>query len=379
MATDFNNKDNEKENFSFTEMANHYTDYDANEKISERISPEQVEPRVSVAGEAVAVKSESGFKKVLKSIFPNKNDPATEVLRKIVLLVSVIILIVCAPIVGKRLYQKGQFASEQKDISSLVDNSEGTSEEWAALKAQYPDVVFPEGMQYKFAKLYALNQDMVGWLKIEGTSIDFPIVQGADNSEYLHLNFHRKNTDFGNPFLDYRNTITTLNKNTIIYGHHMRDKTIFAQLETYATIDGFKKSPIIEFDTLFQDYKFKVYAVFITNSELKDDNNYIFNYIYTSFRSPAKFQEFITQIDQRKLYTTGVDINADDKIITLSTCDYTFDDARFVVVGRLVREGEDLTVDTSKAVMKESPRFPQAYYDKKKIANPYKDAAQWDQ
>jgi len=371
-------------------MASRYTQYD-DEPVTEKVEAEKIEREdipvsrtASVASEPAAVlvkEKESAGIKFLKSIFPWKGDSTTEIIRKIVLIAAVIILVICLPILGKRIYQRMQFANENNKLSELVDLSEGTEDKWAQLKAQYPDVVFPEGMQYKFAKLYALNQDMVGWLKIEGTTIDFPIVQGKDNDEYLYLNFHKKNTSFGNPFLDYRNTISVLNKNTIIYGHHMRDNTIFAQLKKYTSISGFEESPIIEFDTLYNDYKFKVYAVFITNAYARDDNGYVFNYIYTSFATTGKFEEFISQIDQRKLYSTGVDINSSDKIITLSTCDYTFDDARLVVVGRLVRDGESEQVDTSLATAKEQSdiRYPQAYYDKTKKENPFKDAAKWDQ
>lgn len=120
------------------------------------------------------------------------------------------------------------------------------------------------------------------------------------------------------------------------------------------TIDGFKRNPVIEYNTLYADYQWKVYAVFLTNSKAEHDNGYIFNYIFTNLSSDDKFKEYISEIDQRKLYSTGVDIRPDDKILTLSTCNYDWDEQRLVVVARLVREGEDASVDTSLAKKNET-------------------------
>ena len=148
------------------------------------------------------------------------------------------------------------------------------------------------------------------------------------------------------------------------------DDKIFGTLEQYRTVDGFKKAPLIGMSTLYGDYTFKVYAVFITNSMPSDDNGHIFNYIFTNAAN-NQFMNYVREIDKRKLYSTGVDINENDKIITLSTCCYDFDDARLVVVGRLLREGESADIDFSLARKNENPKFPQAYYDKNRTANPY--------
>lgn len=168
-------------------------------------------------------------------------------------------------------------------------------------------------MNIKWAKAYAANQDFVGWLNIPGTNISYPIVQGEDNSEYLYLDFNRTNTKYGNPFMDYRNNIKELDKNTIIYGHHMRDNMIFAPLKEYTNPSTFKKSPIIEFSSLYEDYTFKIYGVFVTNAFPEQNNGYVFNFMYTSFGSDENFMEYIEQVDMRKLYTTGVDIRPDDQ------------------------------------------------------------------
>ena len=113
---------------------------------------------------------------------------------------------------------------------------------------------------------------------------------------------------------------------------------VFSELTDYLTIDGFKRNPVIEYNTLYADYQWKVYAVFLTNSKAEHDNGYIFNYIFTNLSSDDKFKEYISEIDQRKLYSTGVDIRPDDKILTLSTC--TADpNSRLLVVAKLIDGG----------------------------------------
>ncbi|MBQ4626295.1 MAG: hypothetical protein IJB45_03480, partial [Clostridia bacterium] len=98
----------------------------------------------------------------------------------------------------------------------------------------------------------------------------------------------------------------------------------------------------------------------------------IFKYIFTD-ATTDKFAKYIEEIDKRKLYTTGVELSPHDKILTLSTCCYDFEDARLVVVGRLLREGESEAVDTSRVTVNGNPKFPQAYYDAKRLENPYKN------
>ena len=222
---------------------------------------------------------------------------------------------------GYRLYEGWYNDYFTKQLAGQVQTGLDESA-WADIRAKYPNVNFPEGMNPAYAALYAANQEMVGWLKIPNMKyIDFPIVQGKDNDKYLKLDYYGRTTSYGNPFLDFRNNIKELDRNTIIFGHHMRSgDQVFSELTDYLTIDGFKRNPVIEYNTLYADYQWKVYAVFLTNSKAEHDNGYIFNYIFTNLSSDDKFKEYISEIDQRKLYSTGVDIRPDDKILTLSTC-----------------------------------------------------------
>ena len=235
-----------------------------------------------------------------------------------------------------------------------------------------------DNIQLKYAKLYAENQDFVGYLHIEGSEVDFPVVQGYDDDEYLEKSFFGEYTKYGCPFMTYRNNPKTLDMNTVIYGHNMKDGSLFATLEQYLTLEGYKEAPVISFNTLYQDFNFKIISVMITNIYPEDDNGYVFPYYWTNLNSTLNYTTYLNQLTQRSLYDTGVNVLPTDRLITLSTCYDVFEDSRLVVVGRLVRPGESSQVDTSKAVENSSPRFPQAYYDEYGRTNPYANAYKWE-
>ena len=324
-----------------------------------------------------------------KSFIPWKGDTAKEVIRKIVMDISVIVIFVCTGIFVNYYIEHKEELSKQNEIENLlteVDTSDSLEAQWTAIKNKYPDVEFPEGMNIEYAEIYAKNQDFVGWLHIDNTNIDTAIVHRPSDRNtnekdfYLHKNFFGSADKYGNPYLDKYNSGAILDKNNIIHGHNMTDGLSFAQLEKYYKIDGFKESPIIEYNTLFGNYKFKVYAVIITNGTAAGDNGYLFSFITAHFPTDENFEGFIQALDERKLYDTGVDINKDDTLITLSTCSYEIKKTqmgRLAVIGRLVRDGESETVDTSLAVKNENVRYPQIWYDEHNMKNPYKDAYRW--
>lgn len=251
-------------------------------------------------------------------------------------------------------------------------------QQWAEIQKEYPNVIFPMGLQLKYARLYATNPDFVGYLEAKGVGLSLPIVQAKNDTKYLEKNFYGKSTKYGCPFVTHVNNIVDLDMNTIIFGHHMNNGTVFGALDEYKTIDGFRAAPVITFNTLYKDYSWKVVAAFITNAYEKDDNGYLFRYYFASLSTQDRFAAYLNEMSQRSLYDTGVDVLPTDKLLTLSTCSHEFEDARFVVVARLVRPGESTDVDVSRATVNPSPRYPQAYYSKKKLKNPYVNASRWE-
>ena len=132
-------------------------------------------------------------------------------------------------------------------------------------------------------------------------------------------NFEQKSEYRGAIFMDYRNDAIDLDANTIIYGHNSYDGKVFSDLAQYDDIEFYKEHPVIEFNTLERCYKWKIYAVIITNQVPTEDNGYVFNFIYPHMEGP-NFNGYIQELNKRTLYFTGVDIKEGDRILTLSTC-----------------------------------------------------------
>ncbi len=330
-----------------------------------------------------------------------KKLSTSEIVRRTVLAISLVAIVVSLCVLGYQYIQYRQNKQLEENFNNMIitepttekDNSDKdkdkdkeeetttrqltVEEQWAQLKKDYPDVQFPAGISLTYAKFYAVNQDFVGYLKIDELGIGLPVVQSEEEDYYLRRNIYKQKSKYGCPYVPTNSDMVNLDRNTVIYGHNMSDGSIFAPINKYKTLDGYKKAPVIQFDTVYGSYKWKVVAAFISNASPEQDNDYVFPYNFTKLENDNSFMNFIECVKERSLYDTGVDVLPNDKILTLSTCTYDFDDGRFVVVARLVRPGESETVDTSKAVVNEKPHYPQAYYDKKKKKNPYKNAEKW--
>lgn len=261
----------------------------------------------------------------------------------------------------------------QNAADSLIDNVDNEEQMKEEYRKKYPDVNFPEDLLLKYYPVYAENQDLRGWISIPELGIDYPIMQSSDNNYYLRRNIKKEYSVWGIPFFDCSCRINPNSRNLIIYGHNaakIKNK-MFTPLNAYLTSDGFREAPVIKCDTIFEEAYWKVYAVFITNAKAKDDNGFCFNYMIPDFSTKSEFNEFISHINERAVYITGVGINDTDDILTLSTCNYSFKNARMIIVCRKVRPGESLTVDTNSVWKNPNPHYPQAWYDKRGKQNPY--------
>lgn len=190
------------------------------------------------------------------------------------------------------------------------------------------------GLRAQFEPLKELNEDIIGWITVDDTAIDYPILQTRDNDYYLTRNYLREETRAGSIFMDYRNNISDEEDlNTVIYGHRMKDGTMFAGLKKYLDSSFFNKHPVIYYDTLYQGYDLEVFSVYQTKTD--------FYYIDTDFSSDKEYGDFIHSLKEKSVHETDVQITGNDRIVTLSTCDYSLDrtEGRLVVHAKLVERG----------------------------------------
>lgn len=180
----------------------------------------------------------------------------------------------------------------------------------------------------RFHSLLEQNSDTVGWIRVSDTGIDYPVVQAGDNDYYLNRTFEQDQNKSGAIFMDFRNNVESLDQNTIIYGHHMRDGSMFTKLKEFRSEDFVSENPVIVFDTLYEELEWEIFAVYVTDTD--------FNYIQPHFPTESEFQDFIKTVKSKSVIPMKSEITQEDHILTLSTCGYDFDDARIVVQAKLL-------------------------------------------
>lgn len=247
----------------------------------------------------------------------------------------------------------------------------------------------PLPVMSEYEEKYAENDDLIGWIRLEAANLNDPVVQAEDNKYYLTRDFNGNDYVNGSLFVDYKCQFTTRTRpaNTIIYGHNMVTGPSFAKLTRYYDarlngdypnrLDFYLNNPTIEFDTIWEEGTYKVFACMYVNT--MEEHGEVFKYYkQRDIKNEGQFYEYIAQILDRSVFYTDVDLEYGDEILTLSTCYYPLGkevDTRCVVFARRVREGEDPTVDTSKAYTNPSPLYFDHYY---KVNGGSWAGRQWD-
>lgn len=197
------------------------------------------------------------------------------------------------------------------------------------------------------SELYAQNSDLVGWIHVDDTRIDYPVMQTPEDPEfYLHRDFKKEYSASGTPFLDSFSVVLpkegqTVTWNWVIYGHHMKFGTMFHDLLEYEDQDFWSEHRTFEFDvydpatgmTEIGDYE--VFAVSRSNIKAEDSTAFKY-YEYAGYTDEEKFYEYVAGVKAESSYDTSVDPQFGDQLVTLSTCAYHVDEGRFYVVGRRV-------------------------------------------
>lgn len=180
-----------------------------------------------------------------------------------------------------------------------------------------------------FDELRKVNDDIIGWIHMKDTMIQYPIVQSHDNAFYLTRNYLKNDTRAGSIFMDYRNDVLHESPNTVVYGHRMRDGSMFAGLTNYLKQDFFIDHQTFQYDTLYHSYEAEIFAVYETTVD--------FDYIQTDFRDLGEYAHYLQAVRKKSIYQTKTDVSTDDLILTLSTCDHVLapKSVRLVVQAKL--------------------------------------------
>lgn len=229
-----------------------------------------------------------------------------------------------------------QLASQvQEAEEETAEGKEEQGQEEALEEMQEEDKAETVKILPKYAGLWEQNSDLAGWISIDDTEINYAVMYTPEEPEYyLHRGFDREEAASGSLFIG-EGWISGAG-NTIIYGHHMRDGTMFGNLDKYKEESYAKEHPIIRFDTLTEEGEYQVMAAFYSEIYSLKERDVFRYYWYADLRKEERFGEYVEQVKEAALYDTGIDAVYGDELLTLSTCSYHADEGRFVVVAKKI-------------------------------------------
>ncbi len=294
------------------------------------------------------------FGNIYRNYIPNTKDNIKQILLKSLFLISLVGVIVSVTVIS------GHFLSAQKQKDIIISSRQIWEE---SPQTQESNEDYNDEAK---RKLYEMNNDFVGWVKLSGTQIDNPVYKAKNDNYYINYNQNKEKNRYGAIFAHCENVITEdkIDRNIVLFGHNMKDGAMFGELKKLRKLNFLREHPTVEFTTLYtKNDAYKIYAVFLLNSKKKDDQGKIYNIYQNSFSDEKDFDKWYGEALQRSFFNTGVDVNINDEFLTMVTCANDFPDARLVVMARKVRDGESSEVDTSKIVLNKNPRYPKAWYD----------------
>lgn len=236
--------------------------------------------------------------------------------------------------IDKQVDQLKEMIVEDDDTSYAASETD-TKIDDNGNKIEY---VYVDGVkvQKKFVEIYKENSDFVAWIKIDGTEIDYPVMQTMDDEEYyLHRDFDKNYNGNGTLFADTMSDVFKPSDNIIIYGHNMKNGKMFHDIIDYEDEEFYKSHKYIQFDTISENGKYEVIAAFRTEIYDEDYNGFKY-YNFFDAQSEEEFTRFVTECQQRTPYTISTSASYGDKLITLSTCAYHADEGRYVVVAKKI-------------------------------------------
>lgn len=270
---------------------------------------------------------------------------------KIIISVLIISLVLSSVLVGNFFLQSNAHKKLLADAKSVFESQTGAD----AIKT-----------------LARENEDIKGWLKIDGTAIDCAVCQGEDDSFYINHNQLGKKSRYGALFLSENDTFERKgnDRNIVIFGNNMKDGTMFGTLKKYRNLNFYKQHPCIELYYGEKCETYIVFAVMIVGSSA-DDGGEIYRPTKSHFASKSDFNAWLSQTCARSLIDTTVQVEYGDEILTLVTVADDFDGARLAVMAKKADEWDAAHTDVTYATVNSQIRYPKAWYTARGMEYPY--------
>jgi sortase B len=257
---------------------------------------------------------------------------------KIILMLLIVIITISSYFLIKGIAENKIEKDIFEDLQEILQNTENSTndiEDTDILNNKTSNLLNENiNNNYNLENILKINSDVIGWIRIDGTNINYPIMQNGNY--YLHRNIYKNYSSHGTPYLaEYCNLKTS--DNLIIYGHHMNDNTMFSGLVNYKNYNYYKNHKYIHFYTLENGQTIEsIYEIVIAFKTIVYSDNGFKYYNYTNFYDEQEFNSFVENSRILELYNTGVDLKYGDKLLTLSTCEYSQKNGRMVVVAKKI-------------------------------------------
>ena len=251
----------------------------------------------------------------------NKHMQKTKNSKKYIFILIFIILMIIA-----FAYYKN--TNKTKEINSDILNNIEVDE------TKTTDTVTEKMLQLQ--ELKKENEDIIAWIQIPGTKIDFPVLQGQDNEYYIRHTYKKEYSVDGSIFLDKDYNWDKPSDNLLIYGHNNKNGNMFQDLLKYEDKNYYKEHPTINFTTVNEDCVYEIIAVFKSRVYYKSERNVFRYYYFINAENEEEYNYYVEESKKASLYDTGKTAEYGEKLLTLSTCEYSQEDGRFVIVAKKV-------------------------------------------
>ena len=233
----------------------------------------------------------------------------------------------------KEANKQAELYNELADLVDTAVQTDAATEPAEQIPYSEEKMLLPE-----LAELYQQNGDLVGWISIADTNINYPVMQSVNEPNfYLKHGFDKAYSDYGCPYVQEDCDVQEPSDNLVIYGHHMKNGSMFAHLEKFKDRDFWNEHRTITFNTLTDKQEYEIVAVFRTVAYTDSADSFKY-YRFVDAESADEFDSYIAKCKELSIYDTGVTAEYGDKLITLSTCEYSRTNGRLVVVAKLITE-----------------------------------------
>ena len=257
--------------------------------------------------------------------------------RRVLIAACMFLCIVSFGYLGAYYQVSAKSAREFEELAALKEaglQSALSGEKKVKIHLTEEDTTVPDILP-EYEKVHQKNQKLIGWVKIDDTIIDYPVMQTINNEYYLDHNFNQEEDRNGCIFMDYQCDVVKGCDNIILYGHHMKSGKMFGTLNKYSSESYFEEHPVIQFDTIYEKGKYQV--MYVLRSKVYSEEDVTFKYYqFINAASEMEFNSYLNEMAALSLYDTGVTAAYGDKLLTLSTCDYQEKKGRFVVVAKKI-------------------------------------------